>query len=712
MRTWRALAAQIRPSRVIIGVGILLAAVIAAVTTYAIIELRAAEIADAERDVTSFDAALVEQADRTFESADLLLVATTQWLQSTDGRAADAQAIHIALRGRLSGVPAVRRLSIFDADGRMRHDSEQFPAPAREIAARPYFRELSEDRRDRLVISDPEIGEVDGVWSIALARPIPGADGGLAGVVVATLDPAYFVALYRSIALRSDEQIALLRRDGVLLSRYPWSEQIVGRSFAKSVIFNDLLPKVDHGVTRRPSLVNGEIQIVGYAAAKAYPLVVTVGLTEGKALTTWRHEATILGMSALVATAIVMGLLGSLARQLARREAAEAQQKVVEEQLRQAQKMEAIGNLTGGIAHDFNNLLGIIIGNLDFLACHLKGDDAAQLIGEMMGAGLRGAELNRQLLAFARRQPLQPRVTDVHEIAAETTRLLARTLGENIELALIAEDDIWPVMVDPSQLQSALTNLGINARDAMPSGGTLTIEMGNVVLDAEFAHRNADVDAGDYVAISVTDSGVGMAPEVAQRVFEPFFTTKDIGKGTGLGLSMVFGFVKQSNGHVSLSSAVGKGTTFRLYLPRAAQVAPSAKGRSAGEATVPVGGGEVILVVEDNPGMRRVAVRQLNELGYATREAESAAAALELLRRGEAIDLLFTDVVMPGGTSGPDLAREATILRPGLKVIFASGFSDAATRHGSTLPADCELLSKPYRKPELARRLQRVLNAA
>jgi PAS domain S-box-containing protein len=383
--------------------------------------------------------------------------------------------------------------------------------------------------------------------------------------------------------------------------------------------------------------------------------------------------------------------------------------KMLEEQLRQSQKMEAIGQLTGGLSHDFNNLLAIIIGNLDLLRERVSGDpDATEAVEEALGASLRGADLNRRLLAFARRQPLQPKIVDLNELVAGLTKLLERTLGEHISITLSLADGLWPLVVDPAQLEAALTNLVVNARDAMPRGGGLTIGTRNISIDRDYADMHADVTAGDYVVLEVSDTGTGMPPDVLARVFEPFFTTKDKDKGTGLGLSMVFGFVKQSGGHVEVYSEVGIGTTLRLYLSRAANAA--AEPKPDAPALLPRGH-ETVLAVEDNPNLRRILIRQLADLGYRVLEAENAQSAMEILKREPQVDLLFTDIVLPGGMNGAELARMAEKMRGGLKVLFTSGFPETAFGPDGALPPGARLLGKPYHKDELAQRLRESLAA-
>lgn len=386
------------------------------------------------------------------------------------------------------------------------------------------------------------------------------------------------------------------------------------------------------------------------------------------------------------------------------------QRKAIATQLYQAQKMEAVGQLTGGLAHDFNNILGVAIGNLDLLGEELEQQPGAlELVEAAQGSLLKGAELTRQLLAFARRQPLQPERVQIEELLAASIRLLRRTLGEQVEVTFRVEGAVWPVAVDVAQLEAAITNLAINARDAMPEGGRLGIVLGNAGLDADYVATMPDVQVGDYVLIEIHDSGHGMSPETLARAFEPFFTTKPPGKGTGLGLSMVYGFMKQSGGHIRIYSEVGHGTTVKLYLPRA----PAAAGEQlpAPEPEAAPGGSETILVVEDNPDVRRVVVRQLRSLGYTPIEAPDAHEALAVLHGAAAIDLVFSDVVMPHGMSGFDLGREAEHLRPGLKVLFTSGFPSATFASAPELAGGIQLLSKPYRKQDLARAIRAMLDS-
>ena len=378
-----------------------------------------------------------------------------------------------------------------------------------------------------------------------------------------------------------------------------------------------------------------------------------------------------------------------------------------EQALHQAQKMELMGQLTGGVAHDFNNLLQVIAGNLQMLARDVAGDDrAGQRVDQALTAVARGAKLASQLLAFGRRQPLEPRVIQPGRLLGEMDEMLRRSLGEVIDVQVVVPPDLWNICVDRAQLESALLNLAINARDAMNGPGRLTVEMMNAQLDRDYASAAGDVAAGDYVMVAVTDTGCGMSPEIVTRIFDPFFSTKPEGRGTGLGMSMVYGFVKQSGGHVAVYSEPGQGTTIRLYLPRADAEEEPDLPRHAGPI---VGGSETVLVVEDDEAVRSTVVDLLGSLGYRVLTARDAQSGLAVVESGTDIDVLFTDVVMPGSLTSRDMARRAQEIRPGLGVLFTSGYTENSIVHGGRLDPGIELLSKPYTHEALARRLRHVI---
>jgi signal transduction histidine kinase len=387
-----------------------------------------------------------------------------------------------------------------------------------------------------------------------------------------------------------------------------------------------------------------------------------------------------------------------------------AQREQVEDQLRQSQKMESLGQLTGGIAHDFNNMLGVIMGAHDLISRRIKkGDFGIQrFLDAAVNATERAAILTQRLLAFARQQPLEPQPLDANKMIVNMSDLLQSTLGENIQIETVRAAGLWAVHADAQQLESAILNIAINARDAMPNGGKLTIETANSYLDEAYCRQNPEIEPGQFVLVAISDTGTGMPPEVVARVFDPFFTTKPTGKGTGLGLSQVYGFVKQSKGHIKIYSEANAGTTVKIYLPRFTGAARDIKAVAA--APMRTGNrNETILVVEDDPLMCKLACDALDELGYAVLQASNAAAALAILDQEPNIKLLFTDVVMPD-VDGKKLAEEALRRRPNLKVLFTTGYTANAVVHGGVLDPGVQFIGKPFTLDQLAAKVRSVLD--
>ncbi len=376
-----------------------------------------------------------------------------------------------------------------------------------------------------------------------------------------------------------------------------------------------------------------------------------------------------------------------------------------EEQLRQARKMEAVGQLTGGIAHDFNNLLAVIQGNAELLAA--RPETTASMTAPILGATARGAELIQRLLAFSRQQPLRPRTVDLGALVSGMSGLLTRALGATIEVKYNIAPDLWSALADESQVENALLNLALNARDAMPNGGALTIRCANAAVDEAAAAGISEMEVGDYVSLSVSDVGTGMSDAMRAQAFEPFFTTKEVGRGSGLGLSMVYGFAKQSGGHAIIASELGEGTTVTLYLPRGGTVAPCKDPDR--EPGIKAAQGETILLVEDDLDVRELVARMLDGLGYRILDARDAAAARQVLASGKLPDLMLSDVVLPGGTSGPAFALEARRRHPGLRVVFMSGYSPEAVGREGVLGSDAVLLTKPFKRSQLAKALRDAL---
>nr|WP_250809030.1 PAS domain-containing sensor histidine kinase [Neorhizobium tomejilense] len=499
----------------------------------------------------------------------------------------------------------------------------------------------------------------------------------------------------RSILDTVPESMIVIDEVGCISSFSAAAEQLFGYSSDEVCGQNVkmLMPSPDrdaHDGYISRYLTTGERRIIGY----------------GRVVTGQRKDKSTFPMELSVGEAVTNGkrIFTGFVRDLTSRHK-------IEEELRQAQKMEAIGQLTGGLAHDFNNLLTVISGNLEMIENKVADAGLLELLHEAQDAAEDGAKLTGQLLAFGRRQPLNPKLADVGNLVSSFSELLRRTLGETIELRTTVTGVSNEALVDASQLQNALLNLTLNARDAMPRGGKLTIEISRVRLDVDYAQMYPDVRTGEFVLISVTDTGIGMPADVKDKAFEPFFTTKGLGAGTGLGLSMVYGFAKQSGGHIQLYSEPGQGTSVRIFLPVAHKTqaaGPLAVEAGSKQASIP-GGTEKILVVEDDPRVRRIAVSRLTQLGYGVIEASNGQEALDQLGQHDGIHLLFTDIVMPGGMTGDELAAEVRARRPGMKVLFTSGYAEPAIA-GRELAQSGSWLKKPYTARELAMRLRELLD--
>ncbi|MFT3964428.1 MAG: CHASE3 domain-containing protein [Sphingobium sp.] len=439
------------------------------------------------------------------------------------------------------------------------------------------------------------------------------------------------------------------------------------------------------------------------------------------------ERITLLGRGVLIGSALLVFLFALVVvpdglariRQIERAnrmlQAEVAERSAAQTQVRQLQKMEAVGQLTGGIAHDFNNMLAIIIGSLDLAKRRLTGEEHPKLAAAIDNAAAgaqRAATLTSRLLAFSRRQPLEPKVVDSNKLVGGMSEMLRRTIGETVRVETVLAGGLWRVHADPQQIENAILNLAVNARDAMPAGGKLTIETANAELDDAYARSHDEVTAGQYVMISITDTGTGMTPQVMDRAFEPFFTTKEIGQGTGLGLSQVFGFVKQSKGHIKIYSELDAGTTIKLYLPRHVGPDPEEVPQARGESReLPRGRAEeIVLVVEDEGQVRRMSVDVLRDLGYTVVHASDADQAMHKLETHPTISLLFTDVIMPGMT-GRQLADKAKITRPDLKVLYTTGYTRNSIVHSGVVDHDVNFLSKPFTIAALARKVREVLDA-
>jgi two-component system, NtrC family, sensor kinase len=656
-----------------------------------------------------------EEAQRTFQLVDLALNSVKDLVadMSADDIRRDEKHLHLLLQKLDAQIPLIQSIWIYDKNGRSLVSSWIEPAPDESFADRDFFR--------------AHLGGNDGTYYGRVYASRFGAqpfftvsqrlvhDGAFLGVLEISVLPSNFFHFFATLAYAEGQQFSLIRDDGLFLARYPMApsgaptrldensgfRRTIARTPAGG-LFTTLSP-IDH-IERR------------FAARRldGTPLYVTTGFSTAVMRSEW-----LWGIAAhlIYGVPVTLFLFFSLFAVLLRTQRLYAEinrRAAAEEALRQSQKLDAIGHLTGGVAHDFNNLLTIIIGNLEAAQRQLESwTDGAQIklsrrLENAMHGAQRAATLTKRLLAFSRQQPLNPALLDVNRVLNGLSDFLRRALGEDVSLEIVGGGGVWPVEADAAELEAAILNLAVNARDAMPEGGKLTIEASNSYLDDNYCRQNADVQPGQYVQIGVTDTGSGMGKDVIERAFEPFFTTKESGQGTGLGLSQVYGFVKQSGGHVKIYSEAGEGTTIKIYLPRFFGRASAAEEKAA----APRRGrsGESVLVVEDDSDVRDYVVETLASLGYKVFEAGEAESALRLLDENPSVHLLLTDVVMPG-MNGRKLAEEARLRRPDLKILYMTGYSRNAIMHQGRLDNGVDLLQKPISSEQLASAVRKMLDA-
>jgi len=639
-------------------------------------------------------------------------------MSDTEIRAREKE-LHERIREQIAHLPQVETAWVVDRSGHLLVGARNYPAGGLDLSERDYFRALR-DAEAGIYISGLQ-SRFDNRPFFTVARRRLGPLGEFAGVVVVAVSPEFFRSFYAKLLPDTENYAAgLFRVDGATLARYP---EIVWRDAQPAppgVLMRAAAQRPQSGVLMEASAFDGVVKMIAYRRVERYPIYVTIGRTRSSIERQWAGLMLSHLYFGLPATTALV-LLCLLALRRTRREAAAldqareamARREAAEEQLRQAQKMEVIGQLTSGIAHDFNNLLTIVSGNVDLLQRRIGDSDPelARLAGAAMRGVDRAASLTHQLLAFSRRQPLDPKPLDVNRLISGMSELLRRTLGEHIDAETVLAAGLWPTFADENQLEHSLLNLALNARDAMGAGGKLSIETANAFLDDTYAAAARDaVRPGPYVTISVTDTGSGMTPEVRERVFEPFFTTKEAGQGTGLGLSQVYGFIKQSGGHCTVYSEPGMGATVRLYLPRHFG-APAGAEADPGPVVVAGPADGTILVVEDDADVRAYATEILAELGYRVLTAPDGREALALLHQHPEVMLLFTDVVLPGELDGRQLAEEARRRHPGLKILYTTGYARNAIVHQRRLDPGVELIVKPFAGAALAAKVRQVLEA-
>jgi signal transduction histidine kinase len=631
----------------------------------------------------------------------------------------EEQVLHGQIAQEIKNLPQVQTALVIGRNGHPLVSATIYPVDRNlDLSDRAHFQTLRE-RSDPYYVSVIEVGRLDSERHFFLSRRKESEPGSFDGVITVTVSPQYFQDFYAKLVDASrDYTAALVRTDGVGLVRYPVPAAGDNRD---QNLLNAVAEHADGGIFRARSTVDGVDRLAAYDRLPNYPIYATVARSWDSIVAEWQHAVmthlffgvpATLGLVALSLLALRRTRLEQAAMEEAR--AATRQRDAAEEALRQSQKMEAIGHLTGGVAHDFNNLLTVVLGNIELAQRQLENwteasqDRMRRTLTQAMRGAQRGATLTQRLLAFSRRQPLSPKPLDLNKLVGGLTEFLRRSLGETVDLETVGAAGLWKVEADPVQLEAALLNLAVNARDAMPNGGKLTIETANVQLDEDYCRRHAEVTPGPYVQIAVTDTGTGMSRQVLDRAFEPFFTTKVAGQGTGLGLSQVFGFVKQSGGHITIYSELGEGTTVKIYLPRLfAEVREEVPVEREVPGAVP---GERVLVVEDDEEVRVYIADLLRGLRYQVIEASDATSALAHVDNGKGrIDLLLTDVVLPG-MNGRRLADEVVARTNGIKVLFMTGYSRNAIVHHGRLDPKVEMIQKPFTEAALAARIRDLLD--
>jgi two-component system, NtrC family, sensor kinase len=656
-----------------------------------------------------------EEARKTFQLVDLAfdnvgdLVAgmSTADIRQNNGR------LYPSLKKLVGEIPVIQSIWIYDKEGRALVSSWLEPPPSQDFSDRDFIR----------AHVNADVGTYYGqvYQSRFNAQPFFTVsrrlerNGEFVGILEVSVLPSNFFRFFSTLAYTEGLQYALIRNDGLILARYPVAppnatERLDERTgFRKTIARSPL-----GGIYTATSPIDHAERRFAIRRLDSTPLYLTAGIATSAIRDELVWEMAPHLIYGIPVTLTLFLTLFTVLRRTERLYAEIDRRSTAEEALRQSQKLDAIGHLTGGVAHDFNNLLTIIIGNLETAQRHLDSwTDGAQLklarrLENAMHGAQRAATLTRRLLAFSRQQPLNPAALDVNRVLNGLSDFLRRTLGEDVALEIVGSAGVWAVEADPAELEAAILNLAVNARDAMPEGGKLTIEASNSYLDDAYCKQNAEIGPGQYVQIAVTDTGSGMTKETIDRAFEPFFTTKESGQGTGLGLSQVYGFVKQSGGHIKIYSELGEGTTIRIYLPRfLGKALPTEESKneiSRGRS------GECILVVEDDDDVRGYVVETLGTLGYDVLEAPHAEDALRLLDEYKTIRLLLTDVVMPG-MNGRKLAEEARLHHPSLKVLYMTGYSRNAIVHQGRLDPGVDLIQKPLTSEHLAAAIRRVLDS-
>jgi two-component system, NtrC family, sensor kinase len=664
------------------------------------------DVAD-ERILRSLDV-MQEQALKVFQTVDRTFAEVNEIVRgmTDEDIRTDAPRLHKRLADIVATMPQLNAILLVGREGQPLVASSVRMLPGGiNFSDRDYFR-AQVDSDPGTYVSDARTPLLPGFGGayFDLSRRLESPDGRFNGVISVAVRPKYFEDFYALIGQTKGSFFALVRFDGAYLARYPLLTDRTRRLSAASTFRRNVARGVEHGAYTANSDIDGISRHLAFRKLPGYPVYALAGVTSAALRAEWISGMLRQLMVGVPAVALVLVVLWIALRRTRRLYDEADRREMAEGALRQAQRLEAIGQLTGGVAHDFNNLLMIVSGSVHRLRRHLSDDKQVQLLDAIGNATERGESLTRQLLAFSRRQMLQPTVIDLSDRLPELKDMLSRSLRGDIEIRVIASKHPCLVKVDASELELAMLNLAFNARDAMPSGGTLTIAVKAIVLRGKAGEEGL---SGEFVAIRVADTGEGIPADVLPRVFEPFFTTKEVGKGTGLGLSQVYGFARQSGGAATITSTVRRGTAITLFLPRSFEAksqpreAPVASGAPAPAGTV--------LLVEDNPDVVDVANAYFADLGYRIKVATSAQAGLDLLQRDGGVDLVFSDILMPGGMNGLELASEVRARFPRIVVLLTTGYSSSihdAVRQGF------QVLQKPYDLAELKRALQNAYKAA
>jgi two-component system NtrC family sensor kinase len=680
-----------------------------------------AEIEEAEHDLSRTSEVAREHAEKIFDSQDQLAERINDLLRDTDANAVESneKRWHDTLNGLTARLPHVASVLIASTSGTSLASAEVFPVPHDvDLHGRDYFDAIVGGDKGPFV-SSLQTGSVYRKPFFGLARPWTAPDGSLNGVIDIVVSPTFFADFYQvligeGVGGVNGKILTLVRDNGRILVRYPRFTNPQSNAPTPVAFLDAIHTSPDGGMYTSRSVIDPDapLRLFAFRQVRGYPLYVAAGRSWDAILEEWRSDTASRLLFGVPFTLVLFAVTWTALARTRREEQAllranqEIQRReVAEEALLRAQRLEAVGQLTGGVAHDFNNLLTVIAGNAALI--DKRADNAAtarRLAGSIQLAAMRGAEITQQLLAFAGRQSIRPETIDLNRRLLEFKPLLDRAAQEAIQIRLDLDASLRPARIDPGQFESAILNLVGNARDAMPNGGSITITTRSVAV------RAAGAEAPEpMLRIAVADTGTGMDRDTAAKAFEPFFTTKEVGKGTGLGLSQVYGFARQAGGTVRISSILGKGTTIEITLPPSAEILPAETGSEAIARPLKDTRGAVVLVVEDEPNVLEMAVETVEQLGYVAMAAPGPLAALERLKQAVRVDVLFTDVVMPGGMNGLQLSTEARRLRPDIKVLLTSGYVGLA---GMDMPEGIPLLPKPYNRDQLSLRLEAVLEAS